>query len=201
MILGLSRKVPRGETPLRDVSNSPLKASLGFRSAMDKCQRFLDQLKTPSEIRKMEEMEMQELDEPFYDVENVEPVQKNVEVELEQSTGHVDFGNLGFMSLGGDAIVDDNQNLDDDAPGEGNIASSGDEDLERPKSAVSATGTVSDMVVVEENPPPLTTTVEAENGHAGVDTEENVSPVEKCNENSKEDNAVEVNNEEPRGTG
>ena len=91
MILGLSRKVPRGETPLRDVSNSPLKASLGFRSAIDKCQRFLDQLKTPSEIRKMEELEMQELDEPFYDVENVaiEPVLTNVEAELEQSTGHV----------------------------------------------------------------------------------------------------------------
>ena len=59
MILGMSRKVPRGETPLRDVSNSPLKASLGFRSAMDRYQRFLDQLKTPAEIRKMEELEMQ----------------------------------------------------------------------------------------------------------------------------------------------
>jgi hypothetical protein len=55
----------------------------------------------------MEDLEMQDLDEPFNDIENVaiQPVLENV--ELEQSTGHVDFGNLCFMSLGGEAIVDD----------------------------------------------------------------------------------------------
>jgi hypothetical protein len=37
-----------------------------------------------------------------------------------------------------------NQNLEDDTPGEGNVASSVDDDMERHKSAVSATGTVSD---------------------------------------------------------
>jgi hypothetical protein len=210
MILGLSRKVPRGETPLRDVSNSSLRASLGFKSAMDKCQRFLDKLKTPAEIRQMEEIELRDMEEePFYGEENLEPVDKNVEAELEKTTGHVDFGNIGFMSFGGETIPDNNQNLDNENPVDGNSVASGEKDEERPtelaeKSASPETENVSTTEVVE--PLERTSTVEnpTENDPTEVNTEvtggaevsqsvESVQPLEKCTENSPETNSMEVN--------
>ena len=87
---------------------------------MDKCQRFLDKLKTPAELRK-ELVETEAVAEVTTD-EAVDALNmlENSTSQEEPSTAevtkerHVNFGNIGFMRIDTeeDASIDENENGD-----------------------------------------------------------------------------------------
>ena len=102
--MGLSRPIPKpvSETNSNQLPKSPSKASLAY----EKCRRFLNNLKTPSEMRNSR---MSELNKPLYDDCEVPDIENDKENIPEPTTlakdpemfkGRVNFGPLGFLSLG-----------------------------------------------------------------------------------------------------
>ena len=86
--------------------------------AMDKCQRFLDKLKTPAELRK-EDLDAEAVaevatDEAVDALDMLESSQKEPNRAAVTKEGHVNFGTIGFMRMdaGEDACIDENANGD-----------------------------------------------------------------------------------------
>ena len=114
-VLGLAKK----RTPLSTLSLNLLPRP-SFNLAMDKCERFLNNLRTPDDIRRMDPHELENL-ENMYDTDNniVEVAQEALLYQdtndvhddaggpvgspqpctsKKQVSGHVSFGPLGFMN-------------------------------------------------------------------------------------------------------
>ena len=130
-LLGLTKKLPSGSRiPLQNLSSNVPRSD--FELAMDKCRKYLNNLKSPIELRRMTTPELS-VEKPLYIDEeeasaNVEEADKELGVEeandvpevvdsqAEPISGHVSFGDMGFMNVWGNREsedIDQNSNLDD----------------------------------------------------------------------------------------
>ena len=175
-LLGLTKKLPSGSRiPLQNLSSNVPRSD--FELAMDKCRKYLSNLKSPIELRRMTTPELS-VEKPLYIDEeeasaNVEEADKELGVEeandvpevvdsqAEPISGHVSFGDMGFMNVWGNREsedIDQNSNLDD--------ARLDETEVNEPNFAVAS--------VSGENEP---TVVDSDSPVADINTEEN-QPVE-----------------------
>ena len=131
-LLGLTKKLPSGNRiPLQNLTSNVPRSD--FELAMDKCRKYLNNLKSPTELRRMTIPEFA-VEKPIYIDEeeasaNVEETETETELRVEladdmpkvvgnqaePTSGHVSFGNMGFMKISGNGECDDidqNSNFD-----------------------------------------------------------------------------------------
>ena len=97
-----------------------------YKNGWDKETRFLGNLKSPAELRKMSDLEMKEYEKennygPTDVTENslnLCTTEGNLTIKKKKSYGHISFGSLGFMNLSEKADQNSNNSHRDDIDGD-----------------------------------------------------------------------------------
>ena len=134
-LLGLTKKLPCGNRiPLQNLSSNVPRSD--FELAMDKCRKYLNNLKSPVKLRRRTTPELAVENPNFSDEQEASKNAEETEVELGvglandvpkvvgNQAGHVSFGDMGFMNFSGHREcedIDQNTNIDEASDNYGNL--------------------------------------------------------------------------------